>query len=48
MEMIRQNARPKNVTASRENFTALQKNFTASRENGTAIHGGNEEHRYAA
>ena len=36
MEMIRQNARPKNVTASRENFTALEKNFTASRENVTA------------
>ena len=36
MGMIRQNARPKNVTAARENFTALEKNFTASRENVTA------------
>jgi hypothetical protein len=29
--------RPKNVTAARENFTALEKNFTASRENVTAV-----------
>jgi hypothetical protein len=28
---------PKNVTAARENFTALEKNFTASRENVTAV-----------
>ena len=38
MGMIRQNARPKNVTAARENFTALEKNFTASRKNVTALY----------
>ena len=36
--MMRQKRPQKNVTAARENFTALEKNFTASRENVTTLY----------